>query len=759
MTSCKDFLYPESYNNLTSDYYYQTDDQITAALTSVYTVLRTSIVTSTYITNFHGYSDEDFHYNYSTDRPNNYSATSSNSNVASLWTGYYGALKDISFLLWGLEENQGSLSEDVYKNAKGEALFFRAFFHFKLAQWWAHPSTGGIPMYIDRVTSYEDTSMPISPIYVIYDQCIQDLAEAEALLTETGQTWASLGYSERVTVDAILGMTARVALTAAGYPNNGKLADGTDGGTYYYELARDKAKDLVDNYGHTLEENYEDVWIAATQDAYVNETIFEVGYTFYGNESGNDDYNCSGGVGTTGTFGMERRFNDATGSDIYDSLPCTGYRNHHPRLLMSYGIAGDDRKNWNCPNFGYEYNHGTKQYKTIYAGDMATDVENGADTTLESYYPSVYQWTPTVGKWRREYEDRSLYRTGENANGTNYPLIRYADVLLMLAEAYIELGSPASAVPYIETVRKRSIKNDSYLTVTSVVIDNVTNSSDRGYTNIPDYTITDYGGGSGLSLNLCYDGANYARLKIGILDGGSGYTSAPTIELGGKVQTWEPYTAYNFYDHVSVEFATADTATDEVTGEEYYTGDTTRIYRIYRCTDQSGTSTDTPPTHYSTEGETGDVDAEGLTWALEGPANSTAEDYMSASGYTQAGPSVHTRLGMTVSPYVSDHVSSTGSQDEMREFLRDERRRELCSEALRRHDLKRWGILSETMKALADDNTANNDEEGTLGNWSNSSSYTNIQDMSASYSSIQEYLPIPLAQISLNRNLVQNPGY
>ncbi len=51
LSSCKDFLYPTSYNNLTSDSFYQTDAQITAALTSVYTVLRTSAHGATYFTN------------------------------------------------------------------------------------------------------------------------------------------------------------------------------------------------------------------------------------------------------------------------------------------------------------------------------------------------------------------------------------------------------------------------------------------------------------------------------------------------------------------------------------------------------------------------------------------------------------------------------------------------------------------------------------------------------------------------------------
>ena len=102
---------------------------------------------------------------------------------------------------------------------------------------------------------------------------------------------------------------------------------------------------------------------------------------------------------------------------------------------------------------------------------------------------------------------------------------------------------------------------------------------------------------------------------------------------------------------------------------------------------------------------------------------------------------------------------NTSSQDEMRQFLRDERRRELCFEGLRTMDLKRWGILVETVKDIANDMM-----EGVAPNIP---PYSNLADgpsisINSSANAITSdnyYLPIPQTQLTLNPNLKQNPGF
>ncbi len=61
-------------------------------------------------------------------------------------------------------------------------------------------------------------------------------------------------------------------------------------------------------------------------------------------------------------------------------------------------------------------------------------------------------------KWRREYE---ADKKDKNFTSINFPILRYSDVLLMLAEAENELNGPANAVGYLNEVRQRAFGGDS----------------------------------------------------------------------------------------------------------------------------------------------------------------------------------------------------------------------------------------------------------------------------------------------------------
>ena len=67
---------------------------------------------------------------------------------------------------------------------------------------------------------------------------------------------------------------------------------------------------------------------------------------------------------------------------------------------------------------------------------------------------SQWGWNPSQQYWRKYLNDRT--RVNENfTSGINFRLIRYADVLLMQAEALTELGKPADALPLVNRVRAR----------------------------------------------------------------------------------------------------------------------------------------------------------------------------------------------------------------------------------------------------------------------------------------------------------------
>lgn len=83
--------------------------------------------------------------------------------------------------------------------------------------------------------------------------------------------------------------------------------------------------------------------------------------------------------------------------------------------------------------------------------------------------------------------------------------------------------------------------------------------------------------------------------------------------------------------------------------------------------------------------------------------------------------------------------------------IQDERARELCFEGLRKPDLIRWGIFTPTMKGIATD----------MGNAATFSTNTKVQ-ASLGFNNVSDrnlLFPIPSSEVTVNKAIVQNPGW
>ena len=90
--------------------------------------------------------------------------------------------------------------------------------------------------------------------------------------------------------------------------------------------------------------------------------------------------------------------------------------------------------------------------------------------------------------------------------------------------------------------------------------------------------------------------------------------------------------------------------------------------------------------------------------------------------------------------------------DKFRQFVRNERARELCFEGLRKHDLIRWGIYYESMmevRSLAMSNTK----------WADFGSAKNFITLVNRLGERNNYLPIPSIELAVNTELKQNPQW
>ena len=151
------------------------------------------------------------------------------------------------------------------------------------------------------------------------------------------------------------------------------------------------------------------------------------------------------------------------------------------------------------------------------------------------------KWVYQPAKWRREYE--RIARGSSVVSATNMPLLRYADILLMFAEAENALNGPtAEAIAAVNQVRERAWSSG----VKTVAV----TSGGSGYTSEPTVTFTGgedgrdatgkatVEGGVVTAITLDRDSSGFTFYKEGK------YSTPPIITITGGGGTGATATAY-----------------------------------------------------------------------------------------------------------------------------------------------------------------------------------------------------------------------
>lgn len=302
----------------------------------------------------------------------------------------------------------------------GEVLTLRAQFYHELIRNW-----GDVPA--PMIPSYKQNNLFINQVDrdSTYDKIIADLATAKELLP-----WRTeVVRNERITKGAAMALRARIALYRGGYAlrQNGIIERRSDY-LKYYTIARDECAELMLKRGeHTLNPDFENIWKSVTSFKYdpQGEILFEVGA---GGGNGNSD----------------SRMGNYDGPNL--------------NAASRYGTGGGGVIM--LPNYFYAFD----------------SVDTRRDVTITSYQvPSAANVKTqrrlgelNTGKYRRDWRTPLLPGSVLNV-GYNWVVIRFADVLLMFAEAENEInGSPtAAAIAALEEVRKRAFKgNESNIGIT-----------------------------------------------------------------------------------------------------------------------------------------------------------------------------------------------------------------------------------------------------------------------------------------------------
>lgn len=391
--------------------------------------------------------------------------------LVSKWQSCYDGVQAANIVIRNVQ-NSKTISENVKNQIVGEAKFLRSLFYFHLMDHW-----GGVPLYDESTNIDDDFNRMLKPRSSIEDTrafIIKDLTDAIELLPIM---WPADNYG-RATRGAAYAMRGKVYLFAQDYDNAYKDFEEIvlKKSTYRYGLYPDYAKLFLPKEIGGGDESNEIIFAIQNGGGwgkrYGIPTMFYMGsrsaYKWSWNcsmpsKSLVDMYEMKDGKkfnwnehipGFNESQDVRNRTYLATLStnkskvtaypEHLDSL-LNMYEQRDPRMRQTIILPYDHYTGWasaNVPEKDYEF--------VVAQGTLET---NGF---MRSNYPSVYHffWRKLVGEG-----DLKGLITDRDHSPINFPIIRYADVLLMLAECYNELGRYDEAVTYINEVRKRPSTN------------------------------------------------------------------------------------------------------------------------------------------------------------------------------------------------------------------------------------------------------------------------------------------------------------
>jgi hypothetical protein len=341
------------------------------------------------------------------------------------WGVYYAGIKACNIFLENIDNNT-TLDEAVKNRMKGEVRFVRAMHYSRLINWW-----GDVPLLTKDISADEAKTVGRTSKAEVLNFILAELDEAAALLPVKEQ------YSDadrgRITKGAALALKARVLL----YEGN-RMEE-------VVAICEQFMNNPASTGSYSLYNNYAGLFKPGSE--YNNEVILDLQYVpnlktwgehvdFVPISAGARSNNLAPTQELVDSYVMlnGKPITDATsGYDINNP-----YENRDPRLTATVVYHG------------YEWVNRDGTVQTIY-------IKPGSDPdqSKKNEYSRSGQGTTTGYFWRKYYDSTAV--SGFNS-GLNLILIRYADILLMYAEAKDALGQMNADVwnATIRPIRQRA---------------------------------------------------------------------------------------------------------------------------------------------------------------------------------------------------------------------------------------------------------------------------------------------------------------
>lgn len=396
------------------------------------------------------------------------------SQADAMWNGMYALINKANKAITNVKALDGA-TERHRDNCLGELYFLKAWAYFMLTR-----AYGDIPMHsvsVDEEGTYDN--FPRIPIKDVYENTIIPLLDdARTMLYKNTDGAYTPG---RVNAASAAGLEAKVYATmAAGATAEGEEIVVNTGIPYVVQningtatkVYTDPVKTLMHKSVVAGYENFDvkDCW----QKAYgLAKAVKEGDYGKIELSDYSDLWSNSGKTASEHLFSLQTISGDNMYGTLFSYHYC-GMTNAAGHIVNSLTVG----MRWHWYMLFEEKDH------RIYEGVLHAWIRDGSDTSWGggSYFPNFGIWQKRVenreapydnadvtSSWRcdgagseqffafqtkylQQISDRTLSRTD-----ANYPFLRYADVLLILAEAANELNGPTQeAVNALNLVRERS---------------------------------------------------------------------------------------------------------------------------------------------------------------------------------------------------------------------------------------------------------------------------------------------------------------
>lgn len=338
----------------------------------------------------------------------------------------YGNIRNINILLANIDG--GIMDEEDKSRLKGEALFFRAWSYFQMARLY-----GGVPLILEPQQLTDNLFVERTPTSVVMDQVIADLDNAIQYLP---MIEASSGDNTgRVHKGTAMAFKGRVLLYYAS-PQFDPDQNAAGRWQAAYDVNK-AAKDQLMTDGYGLYDNFETLWFNE-----MNKEVILVRRYEYPNKI--DDSHWS-----------------AASRPLDVSQGAAGA--NQPVLEMVDAFPMKDGRAINDPNSAYPYDPDYFWQNRDPRFD-ATIVYNGSIWELNGETGRI-QWTfvgsesnsPTeTGFYNRKAVDESFDANLAYNNATDYIELRFAEVLLNLAEAANKVNQISEAYDALTAIRARA---------------------------------------------------------------------------------------------------------------------------------------------------------------------------------------------------------------------------------------------------------------------------------------------------------------